>query len=337
MKRFTKGCLTTALILFLVGIVICSVCGLLGGFRQLAEMDGIGGIPFGYHRDDAGNWQFGFFNTIHRGERIGKDWEKERYLRLSEGKDNEVSLNAASCTELDIELAECSLYLEESKDDQIRVYITGDTLRYYWLMDGSSLCLRNAGRRANHTKDEVHVSIPAGHRFKEVEIDFGAGVLDAVPLQAAEMDINIGAGVCTMQEVSADEADVAVGAGQLFVVYWNSKKANIDVGAGEFNVLQDMKVSDDLEINMNMGSAEINGTVSGDLSLECGMGTVNMNLTGSEDDHGYAVACGMGSVQVGHHSHGGFASSESWNSGKAQASLFDIDCSMGSVTITFEH
>ena len=128
MKKFTKGCLMTALILFLVGIVICGVSGLLGGFRQIREMNGIGGIPFGYHKSADGNWHLGFFQN--NGE-IGKDWEKERYLAISEGQENGISMNADAFTELDIEMADCFLYLEESQDDQIRVYVEGDDLRYY--------------------------------------------------------------------------------------------------------------------------------------------------------------------------------------------------------------
>lgn len=333
MKRFTKGCLTTALILFLVGIVICGVCGLLGGFRQLAEMDGIGGIPFGFHVDDDGDWQFGFFRTADRKGKIGKDWEKERYLRISEGKENEVSLHADSCTELDIELTQCDLELEESKDDQIRVYITGDTLQYYWLMDGSTLRIRNAGRRSNHTDDEVHVCIPAGKEFKEASVEFGAGVLNAVSLQAREASINVGAGVCEIQGLAADSADLLVGAGQLLVERLDAREADVSVGAGELTV-KGMTVGDALDLDMSMGTATLKGTVEGDLSLECSMGDVTMNLTGSEDEHSYDVECGMGDVRIGSHGHGGFAASKSWNDGKD--SQFDVNCSMGSVTITFE-
>ncbi len=333
MKKFTKGCLTTALILFLMGIVICIVCGFLGGFRQLAEMDGIGGIPFGYHIDDAGDWHFGFVRSVNSGGKIGKDWEKERYLRLSEGKENEVSLQADSCTELDIEVTKCDLYLEESKDDQIRVYVTGDTLRYYWLMDGSTLCLRNAGRWTNHADDKIYLCIPAGKMFKEVEIEFGAGILNAVPLQTQTASIDVGAGVCTLQGIAADDADLNVGAGQLVVENLSVKEADVSVGAGELNV-QGMAVSDVMDLEMNMGTAALEGALDGDLSLECGMGNVTMHLAGSEDDHSYDVECGMGDVQVGHQSHGGFAASKSWNSGKG--SQFDIDCNMGNVVITFE-
>ena len=331
MKKFTKGCLMTALILFLVGIVICGVSGLLGGFRQIREMDGIGGIPFGYHKSADGNWHLGFFQN--NGE-IGKDWEKERYLAISEGQENGISMNADAFTELDIEMADCSLYLEESQDDQIRIYVTGDILRYYWLADGSTLCLRNAGKTRTHNNDEVHVSIPADKAFRELEIDFGAGSLVAtVPLNAETMDMSIGAGGCQMLEVSANKADITVGAGQLFVNELLVQKADVTVGAGELAV-EDIVTIDELNLSIGMGTATVDGTIYGDLSLDCGMGNATMALTGSEDDHSYEVEVAMGEVHIGHHDHGGFAASRSWNSGKD--SQFDIECDMGSVTISFE-
>lgn len=332
MKKFTKSCLLTALVLFLVGVVICGVSGLLGGFRQVEQMNGIGlwNIPFGFHKDAGGDWQLGFHP--YNGE-IGKEWGKERYLLIPEGRENGISINAAAFTELDIELADCALYLEEAADDQIRVYVTGDKLQYYWLADGSTLCLRNAGRRVNLMDDEVHVSIPAGYTFRELEIDFGAGLLSAESLCAREADVNIGAGSCVIQEMEADKADVEVGAGSLTLESLNVKTADIEVGAGDL-VIEDILVSNLLELSMSMGSATVNGTILGDFSLDCAMGDVTMELTGSEDDHGYEVECGMADVQIGHHGHGGFARSKTWNTGKN--SLFDIECDMGSVTIRFE-
>ena len=62
MKKFTKGCLMTALVLFLVGLILSVVCGLLGGFRQLNKM-GISDWPVSYYRNVAGDWGFGRFRS----------------------------------------------------------------------------------------------------------------------------------------------------------------------------------------------------------------------------------------------------------------------------------
>ena len=76
MKKFTKGCLITALVLFIVGLIICGVGGLLGGFRELSEMDGIGSIPFRYYRNVESDW-IGFkqFQKVFTAD--GTQWYKQ--------------------------------------------------------------------------------------------------------------------------------------------------------------------------------------------------------------------------------------------------------------------
>ena len=72
MKKFTKICLITALILFVVGIAFCSLFGMAGGYSQLESIRGendltihIGdlrfGIPYRF-------WSFGIWDDgIDRG------------------------------------------------------------------------------------------------------------------------------------------------------------------------------------------------------------------------------------------------------------------------------
>ena len=63
MKKFTKGCLMTALILFIIGLILSIVCGLLGGFRELRKMGIVYGIPFVWDWDDDNDWRIGFFRS----------------------------------------------------------------------------------------------------------------------------------------------------------------------------------------------------------------------------------------------------------------------------------
>ena len=39
MSKFTKGCLITALVTFIIGLLMCGVGALMGGFRMLDGMD----------------------------------------------------------------------------------------------------------------------------------------------------------------------------------------------------------------------------------------------------------------------------------------------------------
>ena len=40
MKKFTKGCLITALVLFVLGCAFYIICGVMGGFGQLKAWNG---------------------------------------------------------------------------------------------------------------------------------------------------------------------------------------------------------------------------------------------------------------------------------------------------------
>ena len=92
MKKFTKGCLITALVLFIVGLIICGVGGLLGGFRELSEMDGIGSIPFRYYRNVESDW-IGFYDEkeLERLENI------EDIENMADWKSAELEGKSVSC------------------------------------------------------------------------------------------------------------------------------------------------------------------------------------------------------------------------------------------------
>ena len=51
MKKFTKSCLITALVLFIIGSVFCATFGMMGGFRQI---DAVNRQRFGDLQYDPG-------------------------------------------------------------------------------------------------------------------------------------------------------------------------------------------------------------------------------------------------------------------------------------------
>lgn len=342
MKKFTKGCLWTALILVIVGFVITCVCGVLGGFRQLRQLEDADGILY-----NPGG-------VFWRGSRdVGEDWSRQGYTRLLEGEEN--AAFSVPGSRLDLEVADCNLYLEESEDDRIQLYVEGDELRYYYMIDGETLRIRNEGFLlwGNHSwSDDIHIRIPKGYRFEEIGLTLGEGICRAPALQAGEIILEIGAGVCEVTEMTADQADISVGAGQVNIEDMTvetteivagagqidigrltAETAEAEVGVGQFSV-EKILASRLLDLEVGMGSAEVGGTITGNLSLECDMGETQMHLTGSEDDHSYDVECGMGEVTIGSNGHGGFAAKRTWNDGKK--SCFEVNCNMGNVTITFE-
>lgn len=320
MKKFTKGCLTTALVLFLVGLMLCVVCGVLGGFRQLSRMDGI---------IDVGDIDVGDIGDL------------ERKLKELDGKQEELPLTAETLGSLEIDLEMCNLLIQESADEHVWYLAAGNTHRPRYTIendgDRSRLCIENEAdgwhRWRGKPNDTVYLWLPKGCALTECEIYMGAGYMKSISLNADQSHISVGAGLLEIDGLAGKEIILSADAGELLAGRVTAENAVLQIGAGHLSV-EELLASRKASIDVSVGQCEIAGTITGDLDLDCDMGEAVMRLTGSEDDHSYDVECGMGEVNVGSHSHGGVASERSWNSGKD--SEFEIDCNMGTVTITFE-
>lgn len=360
MKKFTKGCLMTALVLFLVGFVLCIVCGLLGGFRELEELGNVKGVPFVWGRDADGEWRIGFFRSpgydkddLEELEDIGevqttKDIRQttrqamEKKLKELDGKKEQLALTADTLGSLEIDVEDCNVLIQESADAYVWFLVEGNSgkPRYTIEKEGgkSRLCIENEvkhhiGHWRDGANNTVYLWLPKDCALDECEVDMGAGYMGSVFLQAKQMKVDLGAGLVETDGFEGEQISILVGAGELLADRITAGTADFEIGAGYLGI-DDLTVSGETDVEVSMGAAEIAGTLSGDLDMECDMGEIVMRLTGSEDDHSYNVECGMGNVTVGSYSHGGIATDKSWNTGKD--SEFDIDCNMGNVTVTFE-
>ena len=76
----------TALVLFIIGLILSVVCGLLGGFRQLEEMGDIKGIPFVWRMDSDGDWRIGFFRSPGYDREDLEDLEELEEIETEEKK-----------------------------------------------------------------------------------------------------------------------------------------------------------------------------------------------------------------------------------------------------------
>lgn len=363
MKKFTKGCLMTALVLFIVGTILCLVCGLLGGFRQLNEMDGMRWIPFASFIDGTGHWRIGPIHSwgYGRGDSEGLldledlgdmediegvrrtiDQELEKKRKEVEGKKEQLPLTAETLGSLEIDVEECDVVIWKSEDEHAWIGVEGNSNRPHYSIENdgekSELRIENEvshhfGHWRNGPNDAVYLWLPEGCALEECDIDMGAGYLGGIFIKAKEMKVNVGAGMLETDGFEGEEVSVIVGAGEILADRITAGTAKFEIGAGHLAV-SELTVSGEMDLDLSAGSCEIAGTIMGDLDLDCDMGETVMRLTGSEDDHSYDVECGMGNVTVGSYDHGGFAAEKSWNSGKN--SKFDIDCNIGDVTITFK-
>lgn len=343
MKKFTKGSLITALVLFILGCLICTVCGLLGGFKQIASgaLNGVSGIPFGFYRYVDGDYRFGFWNDDW--EREDPFWEKENWLKTdTSGTKQKLAVTSDTLHSLEVVVTDCNFIIEESSDEHVWLAVKGDTSKTYYKIEKDTvnkdiLFIENAGYHRvgnwrNGPNDTISLYLPKGCDLDYINIEMGAGYMESVPVQADIMEINVGAGVCEAKGFEAESINLLVGAGQIVTAGLKADTAILEIGVGEI-IVRDMDVRKHMEVEVGMGNAEITGKFSGHLDADCSLGNLGMHLAGSEDDYGVAVDCDMGDVKVGSYHYSGLSGSRSWNSDRKNQ--MEIDCEMGNVTVTF--
>ena len=338
MKKFTKGCLITALVIFIVGAVLCGVGGVLGGFRILDGMDieDVIGIPLVYRFGPHGI-EYGF-----RFWRNGMDWSGyENWQRISNNEDERaLDLTADTLRDLYIEVGACELHIEESDDEYVKIAVSGNanSFRYYVEENGlrivrkSDWTWRLVG--VNTISDKVYLYLPKETSLDYTDIELGAGSMESISLITRDANIEVGAGEMDIESLTTDNgAILTVGAGKIRIRNLVCRATDLDIGAGEIDI-DNAEVAEDVNIDLGMGSARIGGVIMGNLDVDCGMGTVILDMDDAEQDHNFKIDCSMGTVKVGSHSYSGLGSEQTINNGSS--SDFDIDCSMGTVTVSFD-
>ena len=338
MKKFTKGCLITALVIFIIGAVLCGVGGLLGGFRLLDGMNirEVTGIPLIYRISPSGiEYGFRFWDDDDI------DWGKyENWQRINDGEGaSALSLTTDTLRNLYIEVGACELHIEESEDEYVRLAVdrNADSLRYYVEENGLRIVSKPnwtwQWTGVNTVSDEVYLYLPKGTSLNYVDIELGAGDMESIGLTARDANIKVGAGTMGIERLTTDNgAILSVGAGKIRIKNLVCRATDLEIGAGEMNI-DNAEVAEDVNIDLGMGNVNIGGVITGNLNVDCGMGNVILDMDDAEQDHNYKIDCSMGTVNVGGHSYSGLGSEQTINNGSS--SDFDIDCSMGNVTVKF--
>lgn len=348
MKKFTKGCLLTALVTFILGCLICGVCGLFGGFRQLEgiNVEELTGIPFHFNRLVNGGLRYGFG--------WDSDWDDDDWFAESQyrkwnslggsGETAELELTADTLRSLYIELGACDLYVMESDSDHVGIAMKGNTKNFrYVVKNGDTLRMVNwtprgvlnwsVGSLERKNAGKVYLYLPQGCLLDNLDIEIGAGSMESIELRAREVSMTVGAGICELEGLTASgKIELDVGAGSIDVGSFAADKADMTVGAGEL-LIGNARIGREADVDLGMGNLELSGLVNGDMDIDCGMGNVTLHLDDAEEDHNFEIECSMGNVDVGSHSYTGIANERSIANGSN--STYEIDCSMGNVVIDF--
>ncbi len=156
----------------------------------------------------------------------------------------------------------------------------------------------------------LDITVPEGYEFEKVVIFTGAGTVEAEALRAEKLELTLGAG-----EVTVDYLSV-------------SKKADIEGGVGKLTV-KDGEIYN-LDAEMGVGKASIRAGVKGESDLETGVGDFELTLLGGKESYKFNASTGIGDCRIDGDK---IVGEKTVGNGE---NVIDIDCGIGSVTVTFE-
>lgn len=265
MNKVIKNLLIIGLILITFGFVVGIAATIAGGGRGVWELFRQGRLSLGptefFGELDENSHDF---NT--------NGWE------VSSGEISKTKIAGKEITELDFQLGGGNIYLVESEDDSF--YIEGRETRDVKInVNNGELFIEAIKDKKNIfelDKDmELYIYIPKDMQFKEINIDLGAALLEALPLTSDNMHISVGAGIGEFTYLETNDLNMSVGAGELIA------QANC------------MK----------------------EVDLECAVGSIELILKGKLKDFNYKLESSMGTIQVDHEKYQQFSSEQYINNG----------------------
>lgn len=315
MKKFTKVCLIIAAVLGGVGLLLCGIASVMGGYGAIRQMADAGELSHGKWHIERDGIHYGtdedIYSADHSVSGEADDTDGEAYT---------YEIGEAGNLDIDISAAEI-LFTESEKDNAVVVTLYDCKENYYTgEVKGDTLHveyeLENAAYHGNnHAK--IVIAIPAGMEFDDIDIDMGAAnaSFEFSDVSCNTLRMDVGAANVTAEEFHVKELlDVSVGAGNLEIEDGSYKNINLSCG---------------------MGSLNMQGAVSGNVMASCGMGDMDIRLEGNPEAYNYNLSCGMGDMTVNGVKYSGIAGDHQIKNDGA-AGIVDIDCGMGNVDFTIE-
>lgn len=335
MKKFAKVSLIAAGILAVLGTLFFLVSAIGGGGNVIAyaneehilgDLNGKGGSLMRKLLRLAGKWDYEFYPLYGSEDKesnvSGEERSSER-LYLNDGDRGqgagEWHIDTGEISNLHLMLGAGTFTVSEKaagEGDTIDLYIQGEGDCDFYV---EKKTLYVEGFKGVHTlgsnfnRNNITLKVPMGMRFDEVEAEVGAGVMEFYDIEAVELEGNVGAGVLSLYRSEARELSAEIGAGEFYAEDIFSQKADLSVG---------------------LGSCTYQGEIQGELEAECNMGNMEFLLKGKETDFNYEIECSGGSIEMDSFETSAFAMERKIDN-KA-ANTFELNCSMGKITVHFE-
>lgn len=311
MKKFVKISSITALVLFVLGIILVAVCTFGGGAKTLRQLAMEGRLNLG------GRFLFNWVEdwTDYR-------WESHYDLEdltifngeyaVNDSTNVSFSADKSEVTALSAELGGCDVYINTAADGKYYVSTTGSGKFQVYVKNGV-LHVKGVKKSYQMGKCRVDIYIPEDVILNSAYLSMGAGQMDIEKLAATDTDIEVGAGALYVGNLQTKNLHAELGAGEMFVY------------AGKIGYM---------DLTVSAGNMEISAEVAGDIDAEVAMGALEILVIGSdEDSHNYNMECAAGSMTVGSLTHTGLAVERYIDNGAA--TNYNLECSMGELIVDF--
>lgn len=345
MKRFTKVCMITALVTFIIGVLLFGVGALFGGLRQLEHISvrAVTGIPFCFVRDN-GIFSFGFFDE-HWGDEWEEywDWESQEWEEitamealedLEEAADPETmedleeledaddamdgvvtgqatGLTVDTLRGLDLEVGACRMYIKETDEQNVSIAIIGECEDHYRyrIKDEDTLLLVHKDMDYNGFDSLWNSRHPRGNTRVYLYLPKGA-MLD-------DISIDFGAGKLDAGYLKAKEIEISAGAGKCtFDGLEASESIELSMGAGK--ITAGTLFAKEAKLDIAAGELHVSDAkVTAHTEAVVSMGNANLNGSFAGELN---ADCSMGNLNF-------------TLEGAEDDYNYDVDCGMGNVKI----
>ena len=264
MKKFTKSILSTALVLFIIGVAVVLIAGISGGFKQLADKarEGIslakikGNDIYVEFLDGKFklNGDFVFGNSSYSASEITQGGEENKYV--VEGEINKIDVDIATGT------------VEIAKSDTDTVFIT-----YSGFIGTADVSSKDGCLDFDGDIGDVVIYIPADYVFDEINIDLGTGDVNSCSISTETLEIDCGAGDINIESINAKTVDIDNAMGNVsFDVYGDLLDYSYDVEIG----LGAAQIGDNTY--SGVVDTKYNEDANKSVIISCGTGDVNIGF-----------------------------------------------------------
>lgn len=314
MGKFLKICL-------IIGIV-CVIAGVIA-FRAGVPFDGLNELK---ERVLSGEWSLDknidldidpFFELDEQhffdDSEILNQGVEARMDNFAVAEIREISLKCAGVKVNFVSYDETDTSVTNSGDILVQVE---KTAKYQGYLKEGILYIKANNESEVTGNSKIDIMVPASYLQSggyDIKVEASASEISLGSLNAADVEIDMSAGVIGWESLTAGELDIKMAAGTV-----NGVQSTV---AGE------------TDISMSAGAVEIEGILGTETGIDLAAGSVILKLEDAYEDYNYDISCAGGKVAVGTEIVEGIA--KELEIPNQAAKEIDVECSMGSVEISF--